>query len=77
MAIAMRRLYRRLSSLKQDKSDKFDHMENIAKFIVLVDVTSAISGESNLPSADCKELNIDEYVLSDANSTDLKFITAG
>ena len=37
MAIAMRRLYRRLSSLKQDKSDKFDHMENIAKFIVLVD----------------------------------------
>ena len=37
MVIAMRRLYRRLSSLKQDKSDKFDHMENIAKFIVLVD----------------------------------------
>ena len=44
--------------------------------IVFVDVTSAISFESNFPSDDCNELNIDWNVLSDANATDLKFILA-
>ena len=48
-----------------------------SKFIVFVDVTSAISFESNFPNFDCNELNIELYVLSDAISTDLKFILAG
>ena len=42
-----------------------------SKLIVSVDVSSAISLESNFPSFDCNELKIDEYVLSDANPTDL------
>ena len=41
--------------------------------IVFVDVTSAISFESNFPSDDCNELNIDWNVLSalGINSTNL------
>ena len=43
----------------------------VSKSIVSVDVTSAISFESNLPSFDCKELNIEPYVFSGAISIDL------
>ena len=35
-----------------------------SKFIVFVDVKSAMSLESNLPSFDCKEESIELYVLS-------------
>ena len=41
------------------------------KSIVFVEVTSAISFESNLPSFDCNVLKIELYVFSDAISTDL------
>ena len=42
-----------------------------SKLIVLVDVYSAISFESNLPSFDCNELRIEPYVFSGAISIDL------
>ncbi len=42
-----------------------------SKLIVSVEVTSAISFESNLPSLDCNELKIEPYVFSGAISIDL------
>ena len=42
-----------------------------SKFIVSVDVNSAISFESNFPNFDCNELNIEPYVFSGAISIDL------
>ena len=50
-----------------------------SKFIVFVEVTFAISCESNLPSLDCKVLNIELYVFSEpaTTSTDWKFVLAG
>ena len=42
-----------------------------SKFIVFVDVNSAIAFESNLPNFDCSDDKIDPYVLSDATSIDL------
>ena len=42
-----------------------------SKFIVFVDVSSAISFESNLPNFDCNVLRIDPYVFSGAISIDL------
>ena len=42
-----------------------------SKFIVFVDVTFAISTESNFESFDCNVLKIELYVLSDASSIDL------
>ena len=62
----MLRVYLKILHIMQSSS-----LQISSKFIVFVDVTSAISLESNFPSFDCKVLKIEPYVFSDAISTDL------